>query len=290
MPKVIFSFFGFIYLIAATLTLISQGRFWPVAIGVFICTLSAIVVMSIAFFIGHRIKRYDVVDVAWGFSFISISITSFLLSYQRADYITVCAVVTLLVVVWGLRLSIHILRRIRATKKQDWRYDALMRGWKKNVAWNMFFRVYMLQAVLAVVVCIPIIHINLFLGTAWTPWAIVGVIVWLCGFIFESVADKQLREFVAKSRNKSSSIMTKGLWRYSRHPNYFGEITQWWGVFIIALGVPYGWVGVIGPAMITFLIVYISGLPFHEKRFATRPGWNEYKLRTSALIPFPPRR
>lgn len=114
----------------------------------------------------------------------------------------------------------------------------------------------------------------------------IGFVVWMIGFTFESVGDKQLKEFIANPENKGK-IMDQGLWAYSRHPNYFGEVTQWWGLFIIALSVPFGIWSIIGPLTITFLILKVSGVPMLEKSFVGKPGWEEYKKKTSVFIPWP---
>ena len=116
----------------------------------------------------------------------------------------------------------------------------------------------------------------------------IGVVVWLIGFYFEVVGDLQLSRFLANPSNKGT-LMTSGLWRYTRHPNYFGEVTQWWGIYLIAVSVPYGWVGIIGPALITILILKVSGIPLLEKHKAGQPEWEAYKSRTSKFIPLPPR-
>ena len=117
---------------------------------------------------------------------------------------------------------------------------------------------------------------------------IIGFIVWLIGFYFESVGDKQLANFIHNPENKGK-LMTEGLWKYSRHPNYFGEVTQWWGIWIIALSVPYGWVAIIGPITITILILFVSGVPLLEKKYKGRSDFEAYKKRTSIFIPLPPK-
>jgi len=117
----------------------------------------------------------------------------------------------------------------------------------------------------------------------------VGLLLWLTGFYFESVGDWQIDRFIRNEANRGK-IIQEGLWRYSRHPNYFGEITMWWAIFIIALGSPYGVFGVIGPVIITFLIVFVSGIPLAEKAIESMPGIEDYKRKTSVLIPLPPRK
>jgi steroid 5-alpha reductase family enzyme len=117
---------------------------------------------------------------------------------------------------------------------------------------------------------------------------VAGVVVWVLGFVCESIADSQLRQFL-KANTKKDALLTTGLWKYSRHPNYFGEVTQWWGIALVALSSPFGWVGLIGALAITTLICFVSGIPPAERRAASKPGWAAYKRATSPLVPLPPR-
>jgi steroid 5-alpha reductase family enzyme len=112
--------------------------------------------------------------------------------------------------------------------------------------------------------------------------------VWLIGFYFESVGDAQLALFIQNPTNKGK-LMQTGLWAYSRHPNYFGEVTQWWGIWLIALTTPWGIVTVVGPLMITFLILFVSGVPLLEKKMETHQDFAAYKKRVSVFLPLPPR-
>lgn len=233
-------------------------------------------------------KRYDLVDAAWGWAFMTAAIVSFLLQPGQLWEIDAALLVTTLVFIWGGRLSWHILMRIRATDSEDPRYVELRKKWRGNISFNVLTRIYLLQAVLALIISIPVIYINLFSGPGWSLWMYVGLVVWIIGFVFESVGDRQLREFVTNPENKGM-IMSHGLWKYSRHPNYFGEITQWWGIFLICLGVSFGWIGIVGPVLISYLILFVSGIPLNEKRFEGRTGWAAYRDRTSVLLPLPPK-
>ena len=107
-----------------------------------------------------------------------------------------------------------------------------------------------------------------------------GLLIWLVGFGFESIGDAELKQFIANPTNKGK-LMTGGLWKYSRHPNYFGEVMQWWGIFVMALSVTNEWVLIVSPLTITILIVFVSGIPMTEKRYAGRPDWEEYKRQIS---------
>jgi steroid 5-alpha reductase family enzyme len=278
-----------LYSVATIATLLSHHMFQWVIGDFLICALMALAFMTVIFFIGRYIRRYDLVDAAWGSVFIVIAVTSFFLQPGTKFELDIQSLVTLLVIIWGGRLTYHILRRIKATDKEDPRYVELRREWKGNLAFNIFTRIYVLQAVMALLISIPVIHINLFADNRVDIAAWVGLVVWIVGFYFEATGDAQLRRFISVPANKGK-LMNKGLWKYSRHPNYFGELTQWWGIFIICLSTQFGWVGVIGPVIISYLIIFVSGIPLNEKRFEGRSGWKEYKQRTSKLIPFPPRK
>lgn len=248
-----------------------------------LCLAAAMVFMSGMFLVGRRLRRYDVVDVAWGLVFIVIATTSLVLS----DVVTwVQLLAYLLVVIWGLRLSGHIYRRFRASSSEDKRYVELRRKWRSgNEDVAIYVRIYLVQAVLASIICLPVIVINSMNSELHLPFVVVGLIIWLIGFSIEVIADSQLRSFIRNPKHKGQ-LMTQGLWRYSRHPNYFGELTLWWGVAVIGLGASYGWIGLIGAIVISYLLIFVSGVPPTEKAFAGRPGWDEYKDKTSVLVPW----
>jgi steroid 5-alpha reductase family enzyme len=110
--------------------------------------------------------------------------------------------------------------------------------------------------------------------------------VWAIGFFFEVMGDRQLKQFLHNPSHKGK-IMDRGLWAYTRHPNYFGEVLQWWGIFLCALALPFGYVTIIGPLLITYLILFVSGIPMLEKKYKGRPDYEQYKKRTSMFFPLP---
>ena len=130
----------------------------------------------------------------------------------------------------------------------------------------------------------PVLIIYTYSVSGIFPLVVLGTLLWFFGFLFESIGDKQLKNFLGETKNKGH-VMNKGLWKYSRHPNYFGEVTQWWAIGVIALTFSYGWLGLIGPVVITFLIVKVSGVPLLEAKYSNNPDYQAYKLRTSMLIP-----
>lgn len=231
-------------------------------------------------------QRNDSADIAWGSYFVVTSVTMFLLSAPALD---MRLVVMGIVMVWALRLMTHIAKRFVHSPEEDPRYRAWRTAWGTGWYFNVrtFLQVFLLQILLSIVVAAPALIIMHF-GVIADGWFFLGLGIWLIGFIIESVADKQLKRFLA-TPHEPDAIMDTGLWAYSRHPNYFGEVMQWWGIFTIGLGGLYGIWGIIGPITITGLIVFVSGIPLAEARLLTNPKFIEYQKRTSPLVPLPRR-
>lgn len=250
--------------------------------------LTVIVFMTILFVLSRLLKRTDVVDAAWGPAFVIAALAAFTLNpYQVGFGWNVQTLVTLLVTIWAARLGLIITRRL-LTQSEDKRYVELRKHWKGSVILNTYARVFLLQAILATLISSAVIHVNLSEATDISTWAIGGLVVWMIGFFFETASDYQLRRHIANPANKGK-LMTGGLWKYTRHPNYFGEATMWWGIFLIALSTPYGWLTLVTPVIITYLLLFVSGVPMTEKSFEGRPGWADYKRRTSMFLPLPPK-
>lgn len=224
-------------------------------------------------------KRNDVADVAWGLGFVIVVWTAWILGGQRIEVI----IINLLVTMWGGRLAWHIYRRNKG-KTEDYRYANWRKEWGKYFFIRTYLQVFVLQGLFLCLISLPVIAINRAgVGGLW--W--LGIIVWLIGFYFEAVGDWQLKQFISDPGN-NGKIMDQGLWRYSRHPNYFGEMTMWWGLWLAGLWT--NWWTIIGPLTITILLRYVSGVPLLEKKFEGRRDWEEYKKKTSVLIPLPPRK
>ena len=236
--------------------------------------------MSLGFVISLVKGRNDVADVAWGLGFVLLAWTSFFLSRASG---TAGILVGILVSVWGLRLAWHIHARNRG-KAEDYRYMAWRLEWGKWFYARSYLQVYLLQGALLFLIALPVLIINRVAGGTFGFLGGIGVGVWLFGFIFESVGDAELARFAKDPRNRGK-ILQSGLWRYTRHPNYFGEVVQWWGIGLVALGVARSWVGLIGPLTITILILKISGIPMLEKKMAENPDFADYKRRTSVFVP-----
>lgn len=248
----------------------------------FACFTAALILLSLVFVYAWRQKRLDIVDTFWGISFIAIALTAAVIVQDLSG---IGRVILGCVLVWGMRLALHIGRRFIKSKKQDARYTDLQASWPTTApALQAYGRIFVAQAILATVISLPVIMaIN---STDYTPYYLyIGFVVWVVGLGFEIISDRQLRQFVTNPDN-AGQLMTRGLWNYSRHPNYFGELTLWWGIGIMVLGTSYGVAGLIGPLIITLLICFVSGIPPAERQAADRDGWHEYKRTTSVIIPW----
>lgn len=249
----------------------------------YILALTLLGYMTLWFFVSIIKKRNDVADIAWGLGFVLIA----WLSYFLSDYSFKALLVNGLVTIWGMRLSLHIYNRNR-NKPEDPRYMEWRKQWK-NFYIRSYLQVFLLQGIFLFMISLPVIFTNFSISSGFGILEIVGLIVWVIGFYFEVVGDKQLKDFISDPANKGK-LMVEGLWRYSRHPNYFGEVTQWWGIFIIASSIPGSSYTVLGPITITILILYVSGIPLLEKKYSGRPDFEEYRKRTSLFFPLPPKR
>ncbi|MBX7242768.1 MAG: DUF1295 domain-containing protein [Bacteroidia bacterium] len=229
-------------------------------------------------------KRNDIADIAWGAGFILLAWFSFFYAETAGlRGIIVC----ILVSIWGIRLSGYIHRRNKGAA-EDFRYQEWRNAWGKSFYIRSYLQVYMLQGFFLFLIALPVLIINTSSGSPLKITDIAGFIIWAGGFLLESIADHQLAQF-KKNRANKGKIMESGLWKYSRHPNYFGEVVLWWGIGIMGLGVPGGWIGLAGPLTITVLILFVSGVPMLEKKYEGRSDFEAYKRRTSVFIPLPPR-
>ncbi len=231
-------------------------------------------------------KRNDLADLAWGLGFILLALVSFYFGYKTQGISTRSVLATTLVTIWGLRLSGHIYLRNKG-KEEDYRYKKWRKEWKYFKI-RSFFQVYLLQGFLLYIIALPVLVINMNPVSGLTFFDGIGLFIWLFGFSFEALADYQLKKFIQNP--KTSGIMQEGLWGWSRHPNYFGEVVQWWGLFLISLSVTGTPLVVLGPMTITFLILKISGVPMVEKKMAQKPGFEDYKKRVNKFIPGPPKK
>lgn len=242
--------------------------------------LNVLVYMTAWFLLAVSLKRRDVIDSAWGVGFIVVAITAYA---SRNNQSELALFSVLLAAAWGIRLSVHIATR-NWNKKEDYRYAQLgelgtFRFWLKT-----YVNVFLLQGLLMILISLPIIGIMHTTNAHIFILSLIGFGIWILGIVFEAIGDYQLRQFL--KIKKEGQIMQTGLWRYTRHPNYFGEVTAWWGAAIVA-GSFGQWWGIIGALVITFLITKVSGIPLLEKHYATNLEFQEYAKRTSIFFPLP---
>lgn len=243
-------------------------------------------VMVAAWLVSLALSDASVADIAWGLTFVAIAWTAHLVGDGASDRSLLIAV---LVTIWGVRLALYI----------GWRHDGEDRRYAQmrerqgegEFALRSLLTVFLLQSAIAWVVSAPV----QVAATDPTPaslgvLALIGAAVVLFGTAFEAIADVQLARFLARKDEGGKSVMDEGLWRYSRHPNYFGNATLWFGVWLIALESGSAWWTVIGPLVMLVFLLKVSGVALTEKSIAKRrPGYEEYMERTSAFVPLPPR-
>lgn len=277
------------YVAAVTMTIDSYNLTNTKLLPIVLVGVAILLYMTLVYIGSRLMSRLDVVDVAWSGAFILAVITSFGLNHHglKIGWNTQ-TIVAVLVIAWALRLGYHIFCRIQ-TKPEDKRYVALRKAWKGAPVFNEFFRIFLVQAVLATVVSLVVIFGNTSLPEALNPLVWLGIAFWLIGFGFEVIGDWQLKRFISQPSNHNK-LMTSGLWRYTRHPNYFGEAVMWWGIFVMLFASEYGWFGVISPIVITYLLLYVSGVPPAEKLLVKKSGWKSYAAGTSKFFPLPPKK
>lgn len=233
------------------------------------------------FIAGTAAKNNGLVDAGWGIGFVLVAWLMLPASFAQVT-------AALLVTLWGLRLFLHILRRNQG-KPEDFRYANFRRAWGKWAVPRAFAQVYMLQGVFMFLIALPLILRPESYTPVQPPVLILGLLVFAMGFAFEVIGDRQLARFKQSPANKGM-VMTEGLWRYTRHPNYFGEATLWWGVSLVSLSGGASLFMLVSPVTITLLLLFVSGVPILEKAMKDRPGYAEYAARTSIFFPWFPRR
>ncbi len=243
------------------------------------------VYMTLFFLVATFIKNNSIVDFGWGIGFVVVAFFSLLFGGNINGR---TLLVTVLVTAWGLRLFYHILRR-NWGKPEDFRYAAWRKEWGKWLIPRAFLQVFMLQGLIMWIIAYPIVWNNTTANGNIGLIELAGLTVWLIGYFFEVVGDQQLRDFKASAKAKGSILQT-GLWKYTRHPNYFGEATMWWGIFIICLPSASGLIGIISPAVITYMLLFVSGVPMLEKHYKDNLAFQEYAARTSVFVPWFPKK
>ncbi|NEA68521.1 DUF1295 domain-containing protein [Streptomyces sp. SID12488] len=248
---------------------------------------AALTVMLVTFGVAVRVGVHRIVDVAWGTGFAAVAVTTFAASAGEGDLVR-RLLVTSLTAVWGLRLAVHIARRGRG-HGEDPRYEKMLAKAPGNRNAYALRMVYLLQGGLVWLVSLPVQAAQYVSGPpSALAWA--GTALWAVGIGFEAVGDAQLARFRSDPANRGK-IMDRGLWAWTRHPNYFGDFCVWWGLFLIVCDSPAAaGVSVVSPVVMSLLLTRGSGKRLLERHMADRPGYAEYTARTSGFFPRPPRR
>ncbi len=245
-----------------------------------------LVLLTLVWGVSVRLRDASIADVCWGPGFALLAWLFLILAPQRT---TRSWLVAALVTIWGARLAIHIFHRGRGAP-EDRRYAAMRTAHGHAFWWRSLFIVFWLQGGLLWFVSLAVLAAV----TAPVPGDLTaidaaGVLVFAIGFGFEVAGDRQLQRFRANPANPGR-VLDTGLWRYTRHPNYFGDATLWWGLFLIALATPGGWLTALSPALMTLLLVRVSGVALLEDGLkASKPGYRDYIARTPAFFPWRPR-
>jgi steroid 5-alpha reductase family enzyme len=254
---------------------------------------------TIYFFRAVKQNNFGIIDIGWGQGFVFVVwllmiLRVFILgaNANAIGYLTL-----ILTSIWGLRLSSHIGQRNHG-KPEDKRYVAMREKIKPPyVLLKSYVKIFLLQALFMLIIALVLVF-NVMSGFSnpVDPMMLIpiilGVLVWLGGYFFQSVGDRQLAIFVAKTENKGK-LMTQGLWAYTRHPNYFGEVMMWWGIAILGFangfGIAIPLIGFISPLVVTWLLRYVSGVPLLEKHMKTKPGFAQYEKTTNIFFPWFPK-
>jgi steroid 5-alpha reductase family enzyme len=245
---------------------------------------AVLAVLALTFASSRIAGRHSVVDTAWGLLFAAAAGAVFVRSAGSGDGLRRWLLLAL-TVLWGLRLAVHIGRR-SVGKPEDPRYERLLARAPRHPDLYALLVVYLLQGVLAFVVAAPVL-VGCFERSPVGPLAWLGVALWVVGVFFEAVGDAQLERFRRDPANRGR-VMDIGLWRYTRHPNYFGDACVWLGIFLVAAAGRPGVLTLPAPVLMTALLTKGSGARILERHMAGRPGWAEYAARTPAFVPRPP--
>jgi steroid 5-alpha reductase family enzyme len=248
--------------------------------------VAVVIVITATFIVAKIVGKHSVIDTAWGLLFAAITVSAVATSSGHGGD-TRRIVLGILAIGWGLRLAQHIARRTIG-RPEDPRYEALLAKAKGNPDLYALRMVYLLQGALAYLISAPI-QVGAFEGPAIGVLGWIGVAVWLIGVGCEATADRQLEQFRRDPANKGK-IIQSGLWRYSRHPNYFGDACVWWGIYLVAAEHWPGMLTLPAPVIMTLLLTKGSGARILDKHMAGRAGWAEYAARTSSFVPLPPKR
>lgn len=254
-----------------------------------ILTWNGVLILGLTIFvwlISVVMRDVGIVDIFWGLGFVVVAWASLVM---RNDYSWHSLILVGMVTIWGARLTIHLAKR-NLGEPEDYRYRSMRdRMGHRTFWWASLFIVFWLQGAIMWVVALPV-QVGIAVAPNLNVWNALALIVWLTGLMFEAVGDYQLARFKANPDNQGK-VLDRGLWRWTRHPNYFGDFLVWWGIF--------GWVAtsyvglwtVISPIIMSVLLMRVSGVTLLEKTISKRrPGYEEYVRRTNAFFPGPPKK
>ena len=242
-----------------------------------------LVLQGVTFLVALRVGKHSVVDTAWGIGIALAALAAFLVSAGHGDPAR-RALLLAASVVWGLRLAAYVGWR-NHSRPEDPRYADLLRGQTNLYALRM---VYLLQAAILWLATVPV-QLGMLEPSPVGPLAVAGAVLFAVGFAFEGIGDWQLARF--KATAPAGQILDRGLWRYTRHPNYFGDFCMWWGLFGIGLGSWRELPAIAGPLLMSFILIRGTGARMTDRRMtASRPQYADYVARTSGFIPRPPKR
>lgn len=252
----------------------------------FVCAGAAsLALMILLWWVSLVVKNSSIVDIFWGPGFVLIAWLVFTVTSQ--GYLPRRQLIVTLVTIWGLRLALHIGIR-NWGKPEDFRYAKWREENGPSWWWVSFFKVFLLQGFLMWIISAPLIAAQTSgFPAILTPLDYIGASLWTFGLLFETIGDLQLTRFKADPSNKGK-LLTTGLWKYTRHPNYFGEAVLWWGYYLIAL-VSGSWWTIFSPVLMTFLLLKVSGVAMLERTMKSKPGYEAYMRRTNAFVPWFPK-
>lgn len=225
----------------------------------------------------------SIADIGWPIGFILITLYTL---FTFSTFMQRQLLISVLVIVWGTRLALHLYMRNK-NRGEDTRYQKWKNQWAHAFLVRSYVQVFLMQGVVMLCIALPIILINSTNRqiTDLTLFDLIGFSLWCTGLLFEAVADYQLYLFLQDPAHRGK-IMMQGLWRYSRHPNYFGEVLMWWGIFVIGCNITYGWITIISPATISYILLFVSGIPLAEKQLEGLQAFAQYKKQTNIFIPW----
>lgn len=250
--------------------------------------VTVVLFMTAGLVLARRSQRLTIVDTLWGLGFVAVAIVSVFVADRGDGMPGTQLLLLVLVTVWGVRLAAHLHHR-NSGQAEDPRYQALADEDGRSFAQVALRRVFLPQGIAMFLVATPVMVGMNNAGTiTWLGW--LGALVWLVGFFFEAVGDYQLAQFKKDPRNKGQ-VMDQGLWRYTRHPNYFGDACVWFGIWLVAASSWPGVVTIVSPIAMTIFLTKVTGASLNEKGMRqSKPGYEDYVRRTSGFVPLPPKK